>query len=391
MRDFFKFIKNYTLICLIVLTMTVLSISGYVMSVFTLATSESPDVFGYVKENVFAGVALHELKENFAGKSFAEFAYDNFNATNDDDSEMGKDTWSEPDFNPDKVFEKNSDIYINHQETLRGLEERERKHQQNAANAKPNAAETAAENEDSNGSISDETEDEEVGKLIKYDADNNYFLDSLFIGDSRMVGFCMYSGMPNITAYTQKSFQLYTIGDKAIIKSELGNITVPQALMLQPDKFKKVYIKFGLNELGYDEEKFDKYYYALIDLVKSTQSDAVVYVQSIIHVTEEKDEDSSIISNMAIDERNKHIKQIAENENVIYLDLNEVFTNDNNCLPSEYSSDGVHLKGEYLKIWADYLKSHAYVRNTWDIPKFDVEFDSNTFPTLMNTYITGSG
>ena len=62
MRKLLSFIKKYNLTISIVLIMATLSFIGYGMSVITLAKSEDPDVITYVRNNVFAGVALHSIK-----------------------------------------------------------------------------------------------------------------------------------------------------------------------------------------------------------------------------------------------------------------------------------------------------------------------------------------
>ena len=139
-------------------------------------------------------------------------------------------------------------------------------------------------------------------------------------------------------------------------------MTVPEALN-GGTKFGKVYLMFGLNEMGWGNDKmFSDDYFQLIDLVKAAQPDAVIYVQSIIHVTKEKAASSEQYNNEAIDARNELLKVIAQDEHVYYLDLNEVFTDEDNSMPADYSSDGVHVKGKYMNIWKDYLESHAIVR-----------------------------
>lgn len=195
--------------------------------------------------------------------------------------------------------------------------------------------------------------------------DESYFDDALFIGDSRVVGFGLYSGLQNAAFYAHKGFQIYTFQTKQIVDTPFGKITVPEALVAQQGYFKKVYIMFGLNEMGWGtDEQFAQYYYNVIDTVKGTQPDAVIYVQSIMHVTKEVSDTSAVYSNDKIDERNEMIKRIAEDEHVYYLDLNEIFTNEENALPDEFSGDGVHLKAAYIELWKQYLMAHAIVNES---------------------------
>lgn len=196
--------------------------------------------------------------------------------------------------------------------------------------------------------------------------DDSYFDDALFIGDSRIVGFGLYSKLDRITVYADKGFQIYTVGTKKVVDTPDGKITVPEALAARPMQFKKVYLMFGLNEMGWgSDEQFDNYYYNVIDLVKETQPGAAVYVQSIMHITKEISDKSTQYSNEAINIRNEQLKQIAKTENVYYLDLNEIFTNEDGALQDEYTEDGIHLAGKYIDLWKQYLEAHAIVRDYW--------------------------
>ncbi len=192
---------------------------------------------------------------------------------------------------------------------------------------------------------------------------DDYFDDALFIGDSRTEGFRLYSDLPNITVYAHKGFQVYTAFDRKLIQMEDGRVTVIEALNRNQGKFRKVYLMFGLNEMGWgNDELFAQSYYYLIDAVKQANPDAVVYVQSIIHVSKQESEKSNLFSNEAINNRNELLKKIAEDERAVYLDLNEIFTDEEGNLPEGFSGDGIHLKAPYIEIWREYLKAHAIVR-----------------------------
>ena len=184
--------------------------------------------------------------------------------------------------------------------------------------------------------------------------------DACFIGDSRMQGFCMYSGLENITSYAQKSYAIYTVFTKELFDTPTGKATLLQEMEANAGRFKKIYIMFGINEMGWaDEEKFDLCYYQLIDMIKYYQPEAVIYVHSVIHVTKEKAESSDRFTNESVDRRNAGIKEVAENEHVAYLDLNTVFNDEEGYLPKECTSDGVHIKADYMDLWVNYLKTHA--------------------------------
>ena len=106
-------------------------------------------------------------------------------------------------------------------------------------------------------------------------------------------------------------------------------------------------------------EQFADYYYSFIDYTKSVQPDAIIYVMGILHVTAAEERKSSTFTNEKINHRNEVIKEVAENEHVIYLDVNEVFTDEEGCMPEGDTFDGIHVKADAIGKWADYLKTHA--------------------------------
>ena len=52
---------------------------------------------------------------------------------------------------------------------------------------------------------------------------------------------------------------------------------------------------------------------------------------------------------------------LADGENVFYIDVNEVFADENGYLDEEYADGDSHLKGKYYRMWADYIRSNAVV------------------------------
>ncbi len=186
---------------------------------------------------------------------------------------------------------------------------------------------------------------------------DDYFKDACFIGDSRVQGFGLYSGLET-TVYSKTGFQIYRVFKDRIVDSPVGKLTVPEALA-SGVQFKKIYLKFGLNELGMADEQFGSEYYDLLDVVKALQPDATIYVQEVIHVTKGKAADSTIFNNERINARNEVIREVARNEHVYFLELNEVFTDEEGNLPSEYTSDGIHLSAKYIELWKNYLEAHA--------------------------------
>lgn len=140
-------------------------------------------------------------------------------------------------------------------------------------------------------------------------------------------------------------------------------VTIEEALSRQ--EFGKVYIMLGLNELGSGTvETFCKSYGEVVNRIRELQPDATIYIQGIMHVTSEKSDHDKIFKNSIINERNEGLKGLADNQHVFYIDMNEATDDENGNLASELSFDNIHLKAKSYALWYDYLKTHAYVKES---------------------------
>ncbi len=190
--------------------------------------------------------------------------------------------------------------------------------------------------------------------------DKDYFDDALFLGDSRTVNIKMYAGLDKATFYAKTSMNIYRIlTDEFVTDPDTGaHVTVPH--MLKKKHFKKIYISLGINELGIgDTEYFKEAYKKVIKKVHKLQPDAVIYVQSILYVSESKDKSDSIINNTNIRDKNVAIASLTNGNDIIFLNVNEPFEDGKGNLRAEVTRDQVHLYPEYCSQWVDFLMEHA--------------------------------
>lgn len=188
--------------------------------------------------------------------------------------------------------------------------------------------------------------------------DDSYFSDAAFIGDSRMEGFRMASGITQGQFFTSVGMSLSSMRSEDIIKTSDGNITVAAAL--SGAKYNKVYIMLGTNDLGeYDWDSFQDGFVSVIERFREIQPDAIFYICSVIYVEESKVYDTTYINNTNVDKINSILLEICEaEEGFYYLNLNELLSNGYGSLIEGASSDGVHLENSYCKQMLDYLKKH---------------------------------
>ena len=189
------------------------------------------------------------------------------------------------------------------------------------------------------------------------EVDLSYFDDALFIGDSRVAGLAMNSGT-NATFYAVTSFQLYRYKTFKVVQTPSGKVPIFDAMPY--DKFTKIYIKVGLNELGSvtDEPFFDAYT-SLINDLRVMQPRAIIYIQAILHVTQVKSQTDKVHCNENIKKRNENLKSFAELMKCYYVDVGPYFADETGALKAETTADGIHMYSKYMPMWIDALRKQA--------------------------------
>ena len=199
-----------------------------------------------------------------------------------------------------------------------------------------------------------EKENETEQNLDANEKDN--FADAVFIGDSRTEGLQINTGLTSARFLAAKGLMVDTALKNNLIKLKSGSKgTVIDGL--KEGSYNRVYLMFGMNELGWPYlDVFTNRYEKLIEEIKSVQPNATIYLQSILPVSKEKSDKDSIYNNENISKFNKAIKEMADKNGYIYLDVASAVMDSNSALPSNASSDGVHLNKEYSQKWLNYLR-----------------------------------
>ena len=228
------------------------------------------------------------------------------------------------------------------------------------------------------GSDTDKNTDKDTGKDGSTGKDNNsgsgtktnfayetveksYFKDALFIGDSRTVGLSEYSGWTEPTYFADVGLTIYDIFDKEIAEVNGKKLTVDKALAKQ--KYGKIYIMLGINELGTGTTKtFVAEYKKVLEEIQKLQPEAIIYIEGIMNVTKKKSDSDAIFNNKNIKDRNNGIATLADNKTKFYIDVNEAITDKTGGIPEKYTFDNIHLKAAYYKIWTEFLLKHGVVK-----------------------------
>ena len=185
--------------------------------------------------------------------------------------------------------------------------------------------------------------------------EEGYFDDALFIGDSRTVGLRDYTDIAeHADFYCETSLTIY----KVMEENFKGKGTIEDAL--QNKDYGKIYIMVGINELGRGTtEDFMAKYTEVIDTLHELEPDAKIFIQGIMRVTGKKNSSDAIFNNSNINARNNAIATLADNQQIFYIDINEVVCDEEGNLNADYTFDQIHLLGKYNDLWKQFLLTHG--------------------------------
>ena len=131
----------------------------------------------------------------------------------------------------------------------------------------------------------------------------------------------------------------------------------------------------GLNEQGTGTtESWAQTYAGVVSQIRQAQPNAIIYLQSILVVAASQDNPGGALNNAPVNARNQALEALANPQDSHYI---EAGLDAIGCLDASLSSDGIHLLGNSLSLWEDYLKQHAIVPG-----------GTGTAATTLTTYTT---
>lgn len=195
-----------------------------------------------------------------------------------------------------------------------------------------------------------------------------YYKDTLFIGDFRTAGLYTYGRIDGASYFARSQMTVSNCFDSA--KSETGTGSLSLEEYLKNKRFGKIYVLLGINEIGYSYDWIVTRYEKMIARLRELQPDAVIVIQSNMHVTKAKsDANPNSYNNTRIDSLNSRLSGLADGKKVFYLSFEAIFDGDDGALNPDYSANGIQLKPKSFMIWHDFLIGKGMLRlpeNTGD-------------------------
>ena len=199
-------------------------------------------------------------------------------------------------------------------------------------------------------------------------ADDSFFDNTVFLGDSRTEGLELFGGLKHGTYYWARGMSVFRADDEEykIVSIDGEDFTLLGALYQQ--SFDTVYIMIGVNELGYPAESYEAGLFKLVDKVIDAQPEAVVYLQIMPPLNDAMCRANGLagyINNDNLQKFNEAIRRVATEKKVALLNTAEVYTGEDGQLPAELANDGCHFVYKAYAPWADYLRSHIIDRERY--------------------------
>ena len=187
-----------------------------------------------------------------------------------------------------------------------------------------------------------------------------YIENTIFIGDSRTVGFVNYSYLKQENVYALNGQNQQAALYSRFVDLGTGSLlTAAQAVAITMPK--RIIISYGINQMYSDQATFIKYYSELIDDLKAASPNSLIIIQSMLpvcynyHIISGK----PYLTNDNIDSYNVLLEQLAKDKGCKYLDTTPALKDEYNSLAPEFDSgDGLHFNPDAYKELLRYIEQH---------------------------------
>ena len=160
------------------------------------------------------------------------------------------------------------------------------------------------------------------------------------------------------------NFHQYFQNKKIINLGEGGDAIVDlinRIPMLRASNPHKVFLSVGINySREYNEENFKKQYMNLIDSITTIVPDSCLFIQNILPISRKTEHTRHYSDNETIKEMNRVIESLCKDRNLTYIDIHSAFVKDGELPYSYTTNDGINIKQEHYKAWANIIKQYIY-------------------------------
>lgn len=192
-------------------------------------------------------------------------------------------------------------------------------------------------------------------------AEDDYFDDAVFVGDSLTYGMTAYpEHLGSIYAVTGIQISTALMNDKYELESGKMGTAVDAATEKNPGK---IYLMFGTNGVNFttDYTEMIEDYTIMVQHIQQRCPDAIIYIQSIPPVTQSYA--TYVQTKMKpenIQRYNSLLLEMAEQEQCYFLDTYSVLCTESGYLLRDFTSDsGLHINNDAYDVMFDYIRRHT--------------------------------
>lgn len=125
----------------------------------------------------------------------------------------------------------------------------------------------------------------------------------------------------------------------------------------------KLFLLIGINDIaqkGVTVEALKKRYKELVSKIREKSPQTRVYLQSVMPINNTFKRYLTLSGKESmIKALNKEIKQIASEQDCVFIDLTEALADSQGRLRKEYTNDGLHLKGPAYRAWIEVIRPYV--------------------------------
>lgn len=173
-------------------------------------------------------------------------------------------------------------------------------------------------------------------------AEDSFFSDAAMLGNSLVDGMMLCSGIP---------MDFYGGTGLTVYNNKLSNLLQKQ--------YGKVYIEFGINEIGGAVDGFISAYRSIVERIRETMPEAEIYLMAITPVTAARSSEG-VFTMKKIGSFNEAICALAAETDCWYLDSCTNLCDGTGFLPDSYGGwDGSpHLANEGYRAWGEVIRTY---------------------------------
>lgn len=185
--------------------------------------------------------------------------------------------------------------------------------------------------------------------------DDSFFVNAAMLGNSLVQGMKLSSGIQNMRFFGVQSTSVFRPDGAEAVFSQL----------LQ-GRYERVYIEYGINEIGSGTARIVEAYGGIIDRIRQAMPEVEIYVMSLTPVTYRTstsgNASGAVFSMNSIRSLNAALREMCIAKQCWYVDCCESLCDATGYLPEYYMGwdNSPHLAAAGYQAWAEVLRTHYH-------------------------------